>query len=487
MKSILRSTAVLSSSSVVTIIVGLVSAKAFALLIGPTGLGYMGLLQSLVGLAGLVTGMGIGTGLVRMGAEALEQQNVIKVAALRRAAWSLFWTFGGGAFLLLALIREPVSRYMLGGVEHAGAVVLMGLALLFSLASGLQTSTLNAHHRVGALAKVGIVNSVLGTLIAVSAVWFLGERGITAAVIGMSVVSWAVSRFFLARAINLPETRSTERPSLSETWAAARALLRFGGPYTLSMLTGTGVGLILPVLVLNALGHESVGYFRAASAVSVTYLGFLLSAMALDYFPRLSSVSAQPARLIELINQQHRLVMLLGAPMILGMLALSPYLVPLVYSPEFMPAVTVLEWQLIGDILKFSSWTLSFAVLARSGSLIFFVTEVIGGGSYLLASLLGMHWLGLTGLGLGHLVSYAVYLGAVWLVMQKQIGFVLSPENKRLLLGTLLIALLPRLLPLIGLTELQLPVALLGATAVGVSSLFTIWREVGGKSYARAG
>ena len=132
MKSILRATAVLGSSSVVSLLVGLASAKAWAVLLGPSGLGLMGLLQSLVGLAALVAGMGIGTGLVRAGANALAQEDQARVAALRQAAWFLLGALGGLAALILTVFRVPISEWLLGGREHADSVVLIAVAVLFT-------------------------------------------------------------------------------------------------------------------------------------------------------------------------------------------------------------------------------------------------------------------------------------------------------------------------------------------------------------------
>ncbi len=57
MKSVLRSTLILSSSAVASIGVGLISAKAGALLLGPAGLGVMGLLQSVVSIGTLAAGL----------------------------------------------------------------------------------------------------------------------------------------------------------------------------------------------------------------------------------------------------------------------------------------------------------------------------------------------------------------------------------------------------------------------------------------------
>lgn len=435
----------------------------------------MGLLQGLLGLSGLIAGMGLGTGLVRLGAELLERQDEGELTALRRAAWRLFWLLGAVAASLLIVFRFPLSRFMLGGPEHGAAVVLLGGALLFNMASELQVGLLNAHQRVAALAKIGVLNSVLATSLAVGLVWRYGSAGIVAAVVCAPLIAWSVSRYFLRREVPRPVLHVPRQ----QVVAAGRRLLRFGAPYTLSLVVGVGVQLLIPILVLNTLGQAGVGYYRAAVTISITYLGFLLSAMALDYFPRVSALSAQPAQLVALINQQHRLVMYLGVPMILGMLALAPYLIPLVYSREFLPTVTIVEWQLIGDIVKFSSWTMAFVVLARCGSLTFFLTEVVGGVSYLVASWLGLHFFGLAGLGLGHFVSYLVYLLAVWWVLRREIGFRLSAENKRLAFFGLAAALSVHLVASSELGIPRLPLTLSITCLWGVASLVALWKELG--------
>src|SRR5215470_14002973 len=101
MKSIFRSTAILSGSSVLSILLGLATAKVLALILQPSGYGYYGLLQSFVALVTLFTGFGMATGLVRLGATAAVQQNEAYLANLRAGAWVVFAILGGFTMLML--------------------------------------------------------------------------------------------------------------------------------------------------------------------------------------------------------------------------------------------------------------------------------------------------------------------------------------------------------------------------------------------------
>jgi PST family polysaccharide transporter len=476
MKSILKATAVLSSVSVVNILVGLVSAKVNAVLLGPAGIGYMGLLQSLLALTAMFAGMGVGTGLVRAGAQALAADDRRQLAAVRAGAWLLCWTLGGAGVVLLVLFRTPVSRLMLGGAEHGGAVVLVGAALLLTLAAGVQTSVLNAHHRITDLARVGVLNSLVGVPLGLLVIWRWRGAGIAPAVLVGCAVNCAVAYYYMRARTPAQRVALTRQ----EVWTAARSLLGFGVPFTGSMLVGAGVLTLIPVLVLHALSREAVGYYRAAATISVTYLGFLITAMGQDYYPRAAALSDQPEALVRLVNEQLRFVLLVAGPVILVMLALVPYLVPLVYSPQFVPASNLLEWQLIGDLFKFSSWTMAMIILTRMGSTTFFYTELLGGTLTLATSWFGLRWFGLEGLGISFLLTTMVYFCACLLILRRNLGLRWTTENKLLFLLLVLTTLIVRALPYIGLAWLRTPVALVCAVLFGLSSLYVIWGEVGG-------
>jgi PST family polysaccharide transporter len=349
----------------------------------------------------------------------------------------------------------------------------MGLSILFTSANRVQTGILNAYHRVGALAKCAVITTVSTGLVTIPAVLIWRRNGIAPAVIGGAVAGWLASRYFLRRNVDPLRLRS----ETGDRFKAAWELLRFGGPFTASMLIGTGAQLALPMVVLHLLGTESVGYYRAAMAISVGYMGFLITAMGQDYYPRVSAVRDQPAELVKLINEQHRLIMLLAVPMILGTLALVPFLVPLVYSHKFTPTIEILEWQLIGDIFKFSGWTMSFAILARCSTPIYFLAESIGGVSILLSTWLAVHFFGLPGLGIGFLFTYVIYYLAVWLIIRREVPLVWTRNNKKMMAVAILSGVLVRVLPATRFASWRTPVALALAVIIGVFSLLTLWRE----------
>src|SRR5208283_4584336 len=138
---------------------------------------------SFVGLTSLLAGMGVPTGMVRMGAGAVTRGDQSTIANLQFASWLLFGILGGLTILLLSIFHQTISRWALGTPDHGHTILLMGVALLLTVGANIQVGILNAHHRVSALAKYGIVNTVLGAAASIAAVMTWGVRGIVPALI----------------------------------------------------------------------------------------------------------------------------------------------------------------------------------------------------------------------------------------------------------------------------------------------------------------
>lgn len=408
-----RATGILAVSSAVTLLGGIVSSKALAILTGPDGVGQYGLLLSLLGLSSIVFGLGVGTGMVRGTARAVADSDEVRRAALRDAGMLL--AIGGGLLggLLLVIFRDFVATVFLGGSTYSWAVVLMAPALLLSLASAVELGYINGHHRVRAIAIATSSSTVLGAAVVVILVVRWGVNALPAGLIAVSGISLLIST--ITRHMSVGKVGHADRARIAD---AARWLARFGGSYTMSQLVGTGVQLLIPVIVLSLLGHDSVGYVRAAMAVAVGYLSVLLSTMARDYYPRAAAAEASEPALRRLIADQGRLILALSAPLILVTSALAPTLIALLYSHAFSPAASVLQWLLVGDVLKLLSWTGSFVILARGRPSTYFLIELMGGACLLVSTLVAVSVLGVAGVGLAYALTYAIYLVVVWIAVR---------------------------------------------------------------------
>jgi antigen flippase len=420
---------VLSGSSLVTILAGVVTSKVAAVKLGPSGLGLLALLQGVVALGSIIASVGVGSAVVRFGAQAIAAQDEEELARTWTGAWALFWAVTVPAAVLIFLFRSPVAAVLVGGRENSAAVGWISPALVFSLAGALNGMFINAHQRVSLLARLAIYGAFVQTTSTVAIILSLGRAGIPFAILSGSVITWAISRWLLVR--HLGKARTSR---LSEAKTMVRSLVAFGAPYTLGAMVTSGAQVLLPVMVVTFLDEANVGYARAAWAIGVTYLGFLLSGMSQDYYPRLAAAAHDHDRMNRMVNRQLDVMYLIATPIIFLGMALARFGLPILYSGSFAPAAGILEWQLVGDVFKLTSWALAFTILARGRTVTYLAVESIGGVLLLGTAVPALKLLGVSGVGVGYAVTYLLYCGVVYVVVRGATGFHFTSDNLRKLI-----------------------------------------------------
>lgn len=429
-KQILRSSAIIGGASIVGILVGIIKTKVLAVLLGPAGVGLMGLYQSIMHTAYTFAGCGLDTSGVRQIAASSGNQHVL--ALIRR---SLLWgnlLLGGIGTALLLLAREPISELVFNDTAHVREIGWLGAGVFFSLLASSHMAILQGLRRIGDVARVNILASLTGLIVGVLIIWWLRQDGIHWFVISAPMTSFIVASWYASR---LPKTEDdNDWSTIIREW---QPMLRLGIPVMAAALITLVTQLLARTLVMRELGLEASGYFQASWAISMTYIGFVLGAMATDYLPRLTEAIHEPERANRLVNEQTEMGLLMAAPVLLAMLTFSPMLIELLYAESFAPAAEILRWQVMGDIFKVIGWPMGFVVLALGRGDLFVATQLNWNVIYLSCLWFGIEKIGLIVVGVGFLAAYVIQLGLVRLVVGRLINF--SSHKRDVMLFLLLV------------------------------------------------
>src|SRR5438128_2591245 len=160
---ILRSTTIVGGASVINMALGAIRMKSVAVLLGPAGVGLMGLYTSIVGTIGTFAGMGIASSGVRQVAEAVASGDAAKIT---RTVWTLrrVSVAMGVAGTLAALIAAPrLATTLIGDGRHAWAIATLSFTIVIGSITTGQTVLLQGYRRIRDLARINIFGSILGT------------------------------------------------------------------------------------------------------------------------------------------------------------------------------------------------------------------------------------------------------------------------------------------------------------------------------------
>ena len=424
---ILRSSSIMGGSQAINYVVSLLRVKLVAVLIGPAGVGLVGLLTSVTSLLSTVSALGISNSGVRQLAQ--HEGDPRRVA---RDAVILQWVgiaTGIGGWILAVLLSGTISRWMTGGDGLRLSIALLGSVVFLTCTTMANQAVLQGLRRVGDLARASIYGVIVASIISVALFAWLREEGVVPVLIVSASVTAAGAWWYVHR-LGLPRAKH----SFYETTREAAALAKLGLVFVWSGLLTAGIDMLARSLVTRQFGMEEAGVYQAAWALSGMFAGFVLGAMGTDFYPRLSALIGDRPAAVRAVNEQTEIGLLLALPGLIGTLCLSPWIMPLLYTREFLPAADVLPWFVLGVLGRVISWPLGFIQLASGSARWFAITET----TFIAVQAGLLLWLvptsGAKGAGLAFAITYAAYVPAMLWVGNRLIAHRWSQAVLRLVI-----------------------------------------------------
>jgi PST family polysaccharide transporter len=421
---ILKSSALIGGSSVVTLVVGILRTKSLALLLGPSGFGLMGIFSSIADLSRSIAEMGINSSGVRQIADATASSDTARiartVAVLRRVAIVL----GMLGAIVLAIAAKPIAELTFGNDEHAGAIVLLSLAVLFRVVAEAQGALVQGMRRIGDLARINVIGAVFGAVVSIPFVYFLREHGVVPSLVAIAAMSIATSWWY-SRKVDVGRPAVAWRDVRHEI----RGLLKLGFAFMASGLLMTVAAYAVRIIVLRHVGLGGAGLYQAAWSIGGLYVAFVLQAMGADFYPRLVGAARNDAECNRLVNEQALVSLLLAGPGVLATLTFAPLAMHLLYSAQFTSGVDLLRWVCLGMALRVITWPMGYIIIARGETLLFLFTEL----AWTLVNV-GLSWLcvqslGLNGAGMAFFGSYVFHAAIIYPIVRGLTGFSVSRAN----------------------------------------------------------
>jgi O-antigen/teichoic acid export membrane protein len=390
--SFLRNTLLGFSSGAAVALAGFIGNAITARLLGPDKLGVFAYVVFCVTIASMIAGLGIGIVQQRyipnLRAEGKDDEADGLIGATTRLSMLAAIV---GAVLLFAYLYWP-GRDAMEGPSETSRDVVIAFALtwfIFWRMGDTYQFYLRGEQRFGELARLSAVSALIKLAVIALGAWFFGIPGALAGYIAGNLLPAA--RIFRLLRITPRVSRSLKRPvvrfALASWVTAVLGGLVFGRTEILFLEHYTGIG--------------AVGYFAAAVTVAemaVQLPPLLLSAL----LPRFSEQHGlgEHEHMRRLYRTMTALIAALIVPICLGLAAIAPVLVPLLFGAEFTDSVPVAMVLLVA------------AAVSSLGVTTFYLLQSIGKTGLLLIS----NAIGLAGtIALGFvLVPRYGLIGAAW-------------------------------------------------------------------------
>lgn len=420
-KDIIKATSIFGGVQVVSIIFKIIGSKFVAVLLGPSGIGILGLLNSSIAFISSITNFGIGASGVKDIAEAESSGNHGDVRLISKVIKRIVWLTGTFGALFTIIFSSLISKLTFGNTDYTYAFMLLSITLLINQISIGQKVLLQGLRKINFLAKATLFASFLGVALTIPLYYFYGENGIIPGIIVTSIVTLAVTWFFSNKLKIIDVTLS-----FKETFFHGKNMMFMGFMISLGAMMTAGAAYVIRIYINKNGGTTEVGLFNAGFAIINTYVGLVFTAMATDYYPRLAAVAKDNNLTRKTINQQAEISLLILSPILLIFLVFIKWFVVLLYSDKFIAVNSMIYWAALGVFFKAVSWSIGFVFLSKGESKLYFWNELLSTIYTLGFNILGYYFMGLEGLGISFLICYFIHFIQVYTVTRIKFQFKLE-------------------------------------------------------------
>lgn len=423
---IFKSTSLFGAVQLFTIAISIVRSKVVALLIGPTGMGIIGLLYSTLKVIGEFTRLGLDTTAVREIALTHNSNNKdvdsnvsVVVATIHKVVW-----FTGLLGIIVTIILSPLlSKLAFGDYSYTVAFIWISFSLLFNqLASG-RLSILQGFRKLKLLAKSNLIGNFIGLLVGIPLYYYFRLDAIVLVIILTSVINFIISWLF-SKKLKYDIVKLTNK----EAYSKAKGMLGLGLMLSIHGSITLVSAYVFQIYLSYVGGVDLVGFYLAGFMIINSYIGMVFNAMRTDYFPKLSGIIHSSEEVNKTVSQQSVVGVLIIGPLVVAFLICLPLIIKLLYSAEFLVISDFLAWAILGILFKTLSWTIGYVILAKGDNKLFIKTGLFFNSLLLVMNIAGYYFYGLEGLGISFLIYYICHFIGLKMITQKVYGLRLSKD-----------------------------------------------------------
>ncbi|MFD0991442.1 O-antigen translocase [Mariniflexile jejuense] len=417
----------LQAASVLTrIIAGILTSKAIAVFIGPTGLALIGNLRNFVSSFQTIAILGFYNGAVKYISEFKDD-----VVALSKTISTIFYV--GFVSTILVSFFCYFNADLINNIifpvynNYAFVIKIFAMVLPFYALNMFSFSIMNGFSKYKILIIINIIGQILGVSIALLLIY---QNKINGALISVVI---AESLIFLITLVGITNRRTLV--PLIKVNSISFSFLKKMSTYTLMALFSA---IIMPLIaiairsyIIDNIGYKDAGFWEAMTRISKYYLMLVSSLMALYILPRFSEIDDVKEFRKEVFSFYKTVIPFLAIGLV-AIFLLKPYIVTIIFSEDFKPVEDLFLWQLLGDFVKVLSMVIAYQFLAKKMFWHYILTE-----AFLVVILYAtsVYFIDLydnvKGAVIAHFVSYIMYYGIILLIFGSSLFGVDTENNEK--------------------------------------------------------
>ena len=384
--------------------------KVIVVFLGSPALLFVGNLKSVFTILQQISGAGVYEGAVKyLSGEYKDRQTFILQACLTLMLLGFFISIA----LYYVLYDQILDLLQLGDNDRelipwlTGGIVLSLLCFVFHT---LMQSFFHGLKSYKIIVQSTLISALLTLGVSTALIYYANKLGLVLSVFVPSVIllltycfhirkSWHFGQMLFGKPFRL----FVFKPVLSFTAMTAVAAIVF-----------PSVLITIRTLLVEHSGVELASYWEGYSRLSLFMSGLAISSISLYYLPKLVEANTGQ-EMLKVVLWGVKFLFAVAFPAMLLIFLFGSNVISLLYTTNFLEAIFLLKWELLGTFLKLLSFTVSFIMVAKKLTTVFVLSELISGLVFFGLSVLLVEMYGIVGASIAFAGTYFLYL--LWVVI----------------------------------------------------------------------
>ena len=384
--------------------------KVIVVFLGSPALLFVGNLKSVFTILQQISGAGVYEGAVKyLSGEYKDRQTFILQACLTLMLLGFFISIA----LYYVLYDQILDLLQLGDNDRelipwlTGGIVLSLLCFVFHT---LMQSFFHGLKSYKIIVQSTLISALLTLGVSTALIYYANKIGLILSVFVPSVIllltycfhirkSWHFGQMLFGKPFRL----FVFKPVLSFTAMTAVAAIVF-----------PSVLITIRTLLVEHSGVELASYWEGYSRLSLFMSGLAISSISLYYLPKLVEANTGQ-EMLKVVLWGVKFLFAVAFPAMLLIFLFGSNVISLLYTTNFLEAIFLLKWELLGTFLKLLSFTVSFIMVAKKLTTVFVLSELISGLVFFGLSVLLVEMYGIVGASIAFAGTYFLYL--LWVVI----------------------------------------------------------------------
>lgn len=428
LKKILESTIIMGTSSMLVLVLDMVRVKILAILLGPSGVGVLSVLNHFHVLAFTIMGLGLGTGIVKYVSSFKSENDEATVQKVLSNSFQIVLLLSLAALVVVISISSQLSTWIFSDPKYSLFIIIYAISLPLAVYPSTTSSFLQGLKRIKPLAKINFLRSLISLLFIIPLVYFFRLKGAVISVLVITTVHLLLNKFYLRKEktrYRVIQWKSFNTDVLKKLFQYGMTSLLVGSAYYLSHL-------LLKIIIVDSLGLEMNGIYQPIWALTMIYLTLVLTSMSAYSYPRLCELTSI-RDITEELNGILRVAVLLITPVMFFLLVARRPIIQILYSSSFLEATKYMPIQIFGDFFKVLFWSIGMFLLPTKRLFAFIWLNLLQDVTLVVLAAVLVDRYQLYGITAAFVLSYLVAFFALYLYSKKQITLNLWPRNRMLL------------------------------------------------------